>query len=346
MSERVYLQSLCSALRHEHELWATSSEPTLSEGFIEIAAEAIEGFGATELPPGTEPLADAVTRFASLWRAYRGQVVDDEFAMPSPDLFAVLDEIYQLEAEAKVGSPKAVESIAELTKQGVFDAQICRIYEWIDSNGNLETSKLQEERAKPGTHVTPDFVHPAEMRRRRSLEAHRTKLKDLRRRSVSKITNAKDSTPETLDELVAQGLSARQIARMTHQSASQVILACQDAGIDPPPIDYASPQTVRAPHEPPAKEAALRSFDAGRAAIMGRDDVDEDPAQPTQPPDAKVLPTVQADLTLEQQVITLSREGYTSSDIAEAVTAGGVEVNYQKVNGILRRAKENPELFA
>ena len=96
-------------------------------------------------------------------------------------------------------------------------------------------------------------------------------------------------------------------------------------------MNYDSPHTARAPQEPELNEYAARALEAGQGPVAARGDADEvDHGQPA---------------TLEQQVVALSEGGSTASEIVETIAAAGETISVQKVGGILRRYKSNPELF-
>ncbi len=350
MSERVYLRALCASLRQQHKEWASGADGVIGEGFVEIAAETVAGFKETDLPPGLEPLAASVAQFAEHWESFRGQLKDNDLTQPAPGLFAALDEIHQFEALASAGAPHVLESVAEFTRQKVGNAQIADNYGWVDRSGNFETWKVEEERQTPGKHVGPDFVSPLERKRRLALNADQLKLKELFQRSLDKIAGAVSTAPESLDELVAQKLSLNQIATMLCISPSDVMARCEERGLPMPPTDYDSPQTARAPQEPEMSDAAVRSFEAGQKTIGAASREGDEPTRPPASGDPEGSGMGDIDglsgLTVEQKVLALSGRGLTNSDIAGWMTDHDDTITHQKVSGILRRARENPEIFA
>ncbi len=343
MSERTYLKALCAGLLEEQSKWAYAADSVIGEGFVEIAADTIDGFGNAEIPTGMDVLATHVASFGELWKAYRARTVEDEFAVPTADTFVVLNDIHQIGAEDAAGPPKVVESIATLVAQKVPDAQICNIYEWVGSSGNLETWKLQEELAEPGKHVPKDFVHPQEMRRRKELAAAKHKLVELQQRCYLKAEALTTTAPEPLQDLIAQGISTGQIARMLRMTPIDVIAACDKAGIDPPPLDYDSPHAAKAPQEPELSEEAERSFKAGQKVAVGSVAAAEEPGEYRKSTTGEEVLT--ETMTVEQQVIALHEGEQTALGIVTAMEANGVEISRQKVSAIVKRYKENPEQF-
>jgi len=338
VSERTYLTALCANLLEEQEKWAHASDSVIDEGFAEAAAEIIEAFSTHEIPVGMEPLAAHVAGFARHWKAFRGRIQDgDELALPTPETYVALNEIHQACAIANAGPPKVVESIKTLTDQKVPDAQICRIYEWIDPAGTIETWKLQEELATPGRHVSEDFVHPREKARRMNLEGARRNLDDLQRRCYLKTDALTATAPEALEDLVKQGISGRQACRMLRITPQDLLTACDKAGLECPPMDYDSPQTVRAPHEEELSPEAERSFDAGKEIVMGGDKLNAPKSSSADVLDGEEGPP----MTIEQQVIALHEGGNANSEIVETLNG----ISRQKVASVIKRFKKNPELF-
>ena len=345
MSERTYLKALCAGLLEEQSKWAYAADSVIGEGFVEIAADTVEGFSNAEMPPGMDVLATHVASFGELWSAFRARVVEDEFSVPAVETFLVLNKIHQICAEDAAGPPKVVESIATLAAQKVPDAQICNIYEWVDGGGNLETWKLQEELAEPGKHVPKDFVHPQEMRRRKALAAAKLKLIELQQRCYLKAEALTTTAPEALEDLLDQNISTGQIARMLRMTPIDVIAACDKIGREPPPLDYDSPHAAKAPQEPELSEEAERSFEAGQKVAVGSVAAAAESEPYSTSTTAEALGDDDQPMTIDQQVIALHEGGQTAKGIVDAMAGAGEEISRQKVTAIIQRFKTDPVVF-
>ncbi len=357
MSERIYLKALCIRVIEEHTQFAYGGEATPNEAFVSQVDEMLEGFTDIDMPTGLDNLYSLVGKFADLWKAWRAHVVDDELALPSKEVWTALHAVEDVIAELEGGSPKVIESIKELDRQQrhsggtLTDAQICRMYEWVDASGDLELWRLREERESPGKHIPADYVHPAEKKRRGKLAAKKQKMVELHQRSILKCEALMASAPESLADMVAQKLSARQMANMMHCSVADVVAACAAQGLDTPPTDYDSTTTMRAPHEQKLSDAANRSFDAGASVnVGGLLEQENDPDPPPQPPfdesePTPVVPADMTDMTTDQRVVALHKQGKGATEIAKEVHAMGDAISWQKAKAIIKRYEANPELF-
>lgn len=71
-------------------------------------------------------------------------------AIPPPSFWAARKAAYEACIE-KPPPPRFEASVAELTKQGVRDYQICRMWEMMHADGTPDFAALQQERDKPGS---------------------------------------------------------------------------------------------------------------------------------------------------------------------------------------------------
>ena len=142
--------------RDEYQEYLDSEKlPCPSHAFYSAACEMVRATNSRDLPGDIRSWANRIEAFAiklADWLA-AGQWT----RLPMP--FAVGSAYETLAADylnyAKVqGEPlKELESIEELTKQGVHDAQIAKMYGWVDAGGHGAWWKVQQERDNPGTHV-------------------------------------------------------------------------------------------------------------------------------------------------------------------------------------------------
>lgn len=137
----------------------------------------------------------------------------------------VVDELDA--AERQYPLPEPIES---LLHTGVGDAQIAEIYGW----PREDARKVREERDNPGTHFNPKtWQHPSLVRRLKACEeawAGRTKAERYRPLRPED----RQPAPETLEELIEQGVPSKQIAEMKGVTIDAVKAAAVRLGI---PLD-------------------------------------------------------------------------------------------------------------
>lgn len=151
---------------------------------------------------------------------------------------------------------KPLESIRRLVEiERVPSPQICQIYGWIAEDGAFETWKIDEELADTGKHSTkdPEWIAPDHARYFEQIEAtwsNRMPIADflteeeqqfLNRSSKKKRSRSQPDAPESLDELILQGVSTEQIVRMKPSLAPEQVEARRDELAQqtdvPPPHD-------------------------------------------------------------------------------------------------------------
>lgn len=208
-----------------------------------------------------------------------------------------------------------LESIQELLEQNVSHRQICRIYGFTLSNGIEDLDRLAEEIAEPGRHTGNGWMAPSMAARRQKVDEALSQAEQRKRHRQRLAADQTSATPAELAQLVGEGVSAKQIARMMGVSVNEVIQLCDEQGIPHPDLDYASAHASRGAFEPELLEAAARTMDA---AIM----------RPTHP--ENVGRTIRADSPViarnaTDDVLGASRAMLGSKDGEGASEGGGEE---------------------
>ncbi|MFO0940095.1 MAG: hypothetical protein U0930_04945 [Pirellulales bacterium] len=151
---------------------------------------------------------------------------------------------------------KAIESIRRLVEiERVPSPQICQMYGWIGEDGTYQIEKIDEELAEPGKHSTkdPNWVNPIHKQYFESIAKawenrvpnidllSEDELQFLNRSTKKKRSKANTEAPESLDELILQGVSTDQIVRMKPSvTAEQVETRRDELSLQtdvPPPHD-------------------------------------------------------------------------------------------------------------
>jgi hypothetical protein len=235
-----------------------------------------------------------------------------------------------------------LEPIKALVEQKVPDRQICLIYGWVeqvnDGKGKTATIpqlwKLREEIEKPGMHTGEGFVPPAEQRRLDAEEKAKKIIEDIREAQGRKLEKLAAPPPESLEKLIVDGVSARQIAEILHCGIEEVYRRCKDLKLTPPPEHYdltppAESVNAKAVKAEPAvrvlerpKIAAgadsdkLADIDEGEDGIADNDG-DYDGADDDAVPHGDL-----SGLDVEDQVIALHQQGFDHEAICNSVGMG------------------------
>jgi hypothetical protein len=141
-----------------------------------------------------------------------------------------------------------VESIEELDRQRVPDHQICLIYGFVDDRGRPELWKLGQERARPGTWTGGDWTPPLVARHRQWVADQRQAIAQLACQLRSKLPR-RPQAPESVEQLLREGVSAAQVAAMTGRPVEEVLSEAERLQLAVP-REYGVPVAARAPQEP------------------------------------------------------------------------------------------------
>lgn len=316
--------------------WVQSDTPYITEAVETAVDDAIDLWAHGPLPGDCRVLAGYFDRLAERWSEWRAiaAINPDANPVPKQSFWKVLEMIAEEREAKQPQGRKTLESVATLTAQKVPDRQICKIYGWLDAKGNAELWKLEEERLKPGTHVNADYVAPHERARLAAEEARRTSIERIREQQERKVKNLTEPAPESLEDLVRQGLTSKQIARMRKTTVKQVEADCRAAGLDVPPEKYDLQAAVpldRAPTE------AEERIDAARQARRDASEGDANDGDPDDSPGGA--------MTLEQEIVWHHSQGMAPADIAKNVSGGDQKITVAKVRAVLKRFEEDPAGF-
>ena len=199
--------------------WVESDEERVRDDseLYRAAEETIEVFADGAIPSALRKMAHVVASdLAPAWKRFvDGRQVSnapiDE--VPGDHVWAAIDALTELRDDLRSTAMPQIETVEELRRQNVSDRQICVIYGWLDDSGAPELHKVREEIAEPGRH-TKDWVHPLQRKRDEAQENNRRIRERIARRQRSKVQNLTAPCPEPIEDLILQGLSAKQIAKM------------------------------------------------------------------------------------------------------------------------------------
>lgn len=379
-----HLFLLLENLLAEHTAWAESEDSELhpSDGFYKAVEETIEIFGDGDIPGKLREVERSIRDLATEWAEFIDRVdqTNDPKALPNSKFWKLVDTIRVQREVAAPSKRFRLETIAELVAQKVPNAQICKIYGWVDAGGRPEVWKLQEEISTPGTHVGPDFVPPHERKRLAQEARQKEIIRTIQARIDRRVKTANEPAHEPIETLARQGVFVRQIAKMKKMTVPEVLSELKGLGIEPPPMDAADslarasqiehpegelgdarrrvdeatrrplrrPEPVRetvpeqefAEQESPAD--ALGDEFAG-AEILDEDDAGQGDALAmldASDREAAELGEQLAGLTIEQEIVQLHEAAMPDKEIAKGL---GIQVG--KVRHTLKKWRENPSAF-
>lgn len=335
---REYLLLVVDRLLETHKQWVASDTPYMTEEFEKAVEEAIEVFDSGSVPANCRDLTARVESLAEHWHAYRSQALlsRDSHLLPGNGFWKALEQTREAREGARPQADVALESIADLTRQNVSDRQICLIYGWVDATGQPEIWRLREERAKPGAHTGEGFEPPLRKRRLEREQRQREIVAGIRQQQARKLERLSSKPAESLEKLVADGVSAKQIAKMLGCDVDDVYRRCKELKITPPAEAYDIQPTAESVNAKQVK-AQPAAAPIGRAvrldeqldaaaAAGGKTDLEQERSDEIADEidggeDAKTGDL--ADSSLEDQVVTLFAQGMPEAEIATelAVTA-------------------------
>jgi hypothetical protein len=367
------LLSIVSAATSARTQWINSDSTYVTEVFESEIEELITGFRQGDIPAPTRKILEQVARLKIHWEEWQDRAMrtGDATELPGNDFWLVMDEIEN--SHQRIMDPpkrKPLETIAELEKQEVSDYQICLIYEWMDAQGTPEYWKLKEERDEPGKHINDDFVDPAVTQRelRKREQGHITAERNAKLKAKLEASNRE--SPETVEELIEQGITARQISLMKNIPVIEINKIADDAGLEHPAVDYPHVNQLRGLHDSEPDDVHKRILDA---MTPGNPDVGGEPVVP--PAEAYVAAELvdnfgesesnlgdthsgqlaatmleeadgeSVEIGLEANIIMLHHSGEKNGAIAEELSTDDHPVSIQRVNGVLRRYKNDPTQF-
>ena len=326
-------------------LWVESDQTYITRDFEVSVDELIVTYREGEIPQSIKQMLPLVVVVKDGWTAWKERIADrvDPQEMPAMEFWAALEQLEQIHDDiTNTRPPVRIETIEELEKQKVNRQQICTIYGWVDSDGTPQYHMIDEEKAEPGTHLGESYRSPGD--RRRELEDQRRKdgIKAINDRVKEKVLLSQQTCPESLVELIEQGVSIAQIKEMKRVSEEEVISEAQRNNLPVPQKEY-SVRHLTGLHDQEPSETRQRVLDS-----IGSEPADAYPGEAeTNFGEGPETIEVVSDESVESQIIRmhLADEGTKNSSIAKALSTEDHPVSVQRVNGVLRRYKKDPSQF-
>ncbi len=350
---------------HLIETWNKwSSNPDtryITKTFEDAVEECLFVFADGTIPGDLRTLHERMDVLQEHWQAWnqRNETSGGKYPIPGEEFWKAMKAMETARIAATRPVRRSLEPIAQLDalRPQPTDAQICRMYGFMDDDGAPEIWKLQEERAEPGKHTGPDtgWMPPYE-RRQQAEEAQRQEIIErLTRQRDSKVKFLTAVAKESIEELVGTGVGGKQICNMKKIEREELEAYCDEHRLAIPEWESLSLNAVAAdtdyePEEEPAE--ALRLQPMKPPARMAMDDYGESESEseiesePVSPDAETVTELADGPMTLEQEIVMYHQAGgMDAKAIAAAVSRPGNEVNYQKVGKVIKRWEKDPTAF-
>jgi len=332
------LFSAIEEVKAQHAEWVQSDRPYITRGLDEAMGNLATLFAEGGIPAECRELEQLVRTLANEWKAWQADAdIRGATHLPDDSVWRAWELVEQSHDKATAPPIPRIESVKTLRDQGVSDNQICLIYGWQDARGRYEAWKIDEELAHPGKHTT-DWVDPVTKHRREVAEQQRQLAESIRQKRAEKVERLNAVAPESLEELVQQGVFLEQICDMKRLTEAEVVEQCQAAGLALPPRRPVASELVGR-HDKPLDAAVARQLDARRRAGPQSDPGPaNEPGPANDPGPASDGPPV----TVEQQIVELHELGKTPKEIAEELG----EVSWQKCQAVIKRYEQDPDAVA
>lgn len=270
----VELDRVLRLLAETHRAWTESEEAGLlphTDYWIAIQA-CLSAFRYGDIPEAFRDVERSVARLEMFWDEFaREQAANpNPIRTPSRDFFAELSVI--LRAREVATAPSEYPPLPGIRHMLSIDrltaAQIARMLDWVNSRGEDDVARVTQEIAlgekSKYWEQAPD---PRNARIEHRREAWKDSVARLETRLDSKINPKSPPAPESLAELVDQGLAISQIARILDTTPESVVEECMAEGLRMPPMD---PPAIQNAPEPPAQKTAPQNETVSHLPIAER----------------------------------------------------------------------------
>lgn len=225
--------------------WADGDEPYITEDLEAAVGDLLAVFHAGTIPEPFRAHAGCVAAMTPPWNDWQAEAIESGGAVaPRDEFWRAFDGLVVLEEEAEAPPKRRLEPIKLLREQKVGDEQIARMYGFVsfrrgpsgERESVAETWKVQEELDQPGRHTGPEtgWRPPLEAKLVERERAKKAAAERVRLRMAAKLERANNPPPESLAELVQQGVVAEQIADMLNSTVQAVWAECDRQGLPRP----------------------------------------------------------------------------------------------------------------
>lgn len=356
----VAIRSLFTALSQ----WGQSTQDYIAD-YLESAVErflaVIQEPGLPSECHGTLAIASRLHAAWVAWKeeAERTQILHN---LPEPEFWAAIADLPTALVTLAYPPPPQLEPLASLVEQLKTSpggrGQICRMYGFFDEHGNPQPQWIDEELANPGSRTGPEsgWEHPIQKRRKAQFADDLADMEEILEVVAGKCERLEKHCPESIEQLVAQGVYLPQICRMKRMTVEQVLALCEERNL-PAPAQSPNILSGRSALDKELTAEQSERFEreqnwrkAGRKAPPGVREKAQEQRQESAggtlladaPIEMESLGSG-APESIERQIVRLHQGGQTPAAIVKELRAVGV--SKAKVEATIKRFDENPELF-
>lgn len=255
------LKQVADGFLAEHDAWASPNNRRpdhLDESYLDSCELVLRTFRSGAIPADCRALAKAVDALAQQFDEYNILCATDDYPPPSDAFCGAVQALRDCRSKMEFVGLKPLESIAQLEKEQVPHSQIARIYGFLDARGEPQPWKVEEELAKPGKHTGPGtgWVDPRVLETQAEMRAGDESDIDSGDPDDDDADDFGDDDgdgdplgehcPESIEELIRQGVGVRQIAQMhgcsvvaIEEVRSQMAMAAKAKEAGAMPVDVA-----------------------------------------------------------------------------------------------------------
>lgn len=332
-NRRKYLFTCIQEAITEHGVWSSEGGEiaVLPDGRFDRALTALfEAFETGDMPEELRPIDRILGDFQRDYREYHDRMALSQNWNLSPpaSMAGLMSKLSDLFVQIQMPPAPDIESIAELDKLKVSDAQIARMYGWTKIDGSPDVHRVQVQRRE-----APDKRRPNPLNEQREAarqrEAKRMEEAVARQQKREEAANA--VAPESIEELIEQGVSGQQICDMKKLTPQKLERYCHDNKLDMPGWKQSIEQVAA---DAADAERAEREEASQPTPIHG---MPEDVAPVVDPEDDLAEEVDYEELSIEEQILLAAEENpdATASELADMF-----ETSHQKVSSVLRRREE------
>jgi hypothetical protein len=208
-----------------HEEWQSdTNRQHPDESYWDAVDELLEAFEAGDIPDECRVLAEAVDALAERTGEFYART-DQGRSDPGGAFWSALEAVKTARQPAKEEMLIPLETIKTLDKQGVPHGQIAMIYGLVPSGEELNANRyahlVQKELDEPGSVIGPDWIDPRLRERQEKQSATQERHGRIQRKRAERAVEK--PAPETIEELLLQGVSVEQICQMKHCGMEEVL---------------------------------------------------------------------------------------------------------------------------
>lgn len=304
----------------EYAVWADGTDSVIlpDEPFDAALRNMFYVFENGDVPADLRGITREVEKLQADYQAYQQRMEDagQWSELPPTTVGVAIANIKGQFFEVQQPPKPALETIADFDRQKVSDRQIAVAYEWYLPNGQPDEARVRKQRLEDANLIIENPHNAAlEERKQRDQAAIEAAIEKQRAREEA----ANKPAPESIEELLEQGVGANQIAEMKRMTVGELERYCFEHALDLPgtsSIESAAAEVAQQEHE--ERQELL-------APTPEPEDLQDEQPQPV------------SELSLEEQIVATAQEDpeMPHGDIAEML-----DTSVERVEAVLSRQSE------